>query len=92
MPHPNTSSLETEPEMILVQDFFFFFWRNSLSGEENLEYIQQMILSLCFVSSIGKLPQHIVSLIAKGEGGGGRETEMLLRMNAGFYLVPWEVR
>lgn len=57
-----------------------------------MEYIQQMILSLCFVSSIGKLPQHIVSLIAKGEGGGGRETEMLLRMNAGFYLVPWEVR
>lgn len=45
-----------------------------------MEYIQQMIPFLCFVSSIGKLSQHIVSLIAKGEGGGGRETEMLLRL------------
>lgn len=79
MPHPNASSLETEPGMIIVQEFFFFL-RNWLSGEENLEYIQQMIPFLCFVSSIGKLSQHIVSLIAKGEGGGGRETEMLLRL------------
>lgn len=51
MPHPSTSSLETESVMILVHGLFE---KMGIRGGKR-DYIPQMILPLLFVSAISKL-------------------------------------
>jgi hypothetical protein len=50
MPHPNTSSLETEPEMILVQDFFFFLEKLIIRGGKfGIHTANDSVSLFCFI-------------------------------------------